>query len=714
MFMIGADDIVVQAELLDNQYEEGLKSPLFLDKFMEKTFKRKAAGIQYPYTIKIPKSLPELLKGDITPAKEIVIDKPIMYQGRFPIWFGNSSKGINLHGFGYRNGDSRYPCSLALNDNTIHMLLGGATGQGKSVTLNSAIITAAFEYGPWDLKYTLLDAKIVEFKKYAAAGKVLPHIASIGATTDADYIISVLQDLRDEMLRVNAMFVANGCSNIIEFRKQTGLCFPQNLIVIDEFQTMFKNAQRKKKIIESIIDDFARLGRSTGYHLLMASQEPGDIPTETLGNITVRGALGCMPSISTKIVGNDEANMYLGEKGRLIINTSPGNQDKKDNQHYRVPYQPTEMFSDQLAFLSSLGDEFGFRYNLSFYDENTFMEPADLREFIKQRNRMDRIYLGEPSFVMRDEDGDNFVRMQIGGDDIENILVWCKHPNDVARYAIIVKENIKHMGSSVINNIIAADKNMVAKIGLEELSSKIYDGRDCEGQALTMFMQNMYFRKLALEVEQQVFVEHCGTSEQGNKLLSQSITDGKNPLGNEFDTEMNRSRAHAVLVLLNENTYKTAFGFGAGGSLSVDFCIDAVQYCLRLTASVGCSKQMMTRKHLAPIFNWIVGLEKVRGWGRDFKNAHVEKFKKVLQDCTSANIRFVMTTTSMDNLEGLSSGIRYAVLSGLTETQAKKVGAQEYPETVSSALGIYFDKYDEIDPVPVKFKKMIFEGEIVI
>ena len=100
-----------------------------------------------------------MLEGDFEPAYTITVTKPV--QGIYTQnWFGDTIDGFYLHGCGYVNGDNRYLAKQKLDDADIHMILAGATGQGKSVTLNSIILTACSEYAPWELNLTMCDAKI--------------------------------------------------------------------------------------------------------------------------------------------------------------------------------------------------------------------------------------------------------------------------------------------------------------------------------------------------------------------------------------------------------------------------------------------------------------------------------------------------------------------------------------------------------------------------
>ena len=172
----------------------------------------------YPYKVGIPKSLNAMLEGDFEPAYTITVTKPV--QGIYTQnWFGDTIDGFYLHGCGYVNGDNRYLAKQKLDDADIHMILAGATGQGKSVTLNSIILTACSEYAPWELNLTMCDAKIVEFKTYATKFP-MPHIRSIAATGDADYLISVLANLHNEMQVMNSVFTVAGVKNIKSFRKK--------------------------------------------------------------------------------------------------------------------------------------------------------------------------------------------------------------------------------------------------------------------------------------------------------------------------------------------------------------------------------------------------------------------------------------------------------------------------------------------------------------
>ena len=160
-----------------------------------------------------------------------------------PIWFESTMEQAYLR-FGYKNLDARYISDVALSMECIHGFLGGSSGHGKSVTMNAMICGLCMEYAPWELEIHLSDAKIVEFKKYGVNHRI-PHISTIAATSDSDFVVSVLQSAFDKMQMRNKIFGSVGASNLKSFRKKTGLALPRVVIIMDEVESTFKFAGKK-------------------------------------------------------------------------------------------------------------------------------------------------------------------------------------------------------------------------------------------------------------------------------------------------------------------------------------------------------------------------------------------------------------------------------------------------------------------------------------
>lgn len=685
----------------------------------------------YPYQVGIPKSLNAMLEGDFEPSYTITVDKPV--QGIYTQnWFGDTIDGFNLHGCGYVNGDNRYLAKQKLDDADIHMILAGATGQGKSVTLNSIILTACSEYAPWELNLTMCDAKIVEFKTYATKFP-MPHIRSIAATGDADYLISVLANLHSEMNVMNSVFTVAGVKNIKSFRKKFlkrnadgkivyYLALPQNLIVIDEFQTMFKMAAKRTNEIIKILDGFGRLGRNTGYHLLLASQELGsDIPKGMLGNIKVRAAMGCSPAVSTAILGNDGAAAIYGTKGALIINTNANEKDNKDrNVRYRVPFAPDDELAEIGTSIIKNGDALGYKRTLSFYDEQQHVYQKDyegyLRSFSPDPNRF---LLGEPSFVMNDEE--QIIKLPLDGKDIENICAYTGTNKNLKRMFKMLETNVKLQGEyskkagkgNVMNIVICGDVMYEEECHATEIATKsgngtalFFDSKSYEnnkGFALAQSMVNR--RRLAIEVDKKVLANRkCD-------LASEELFNTLN-LPPAFDTEMNKSRCFYIRqIIYTDPIFKQEF-FPGASRVTDEQCTRLLKTMFNLYKSYNLAHEYAVYDKLPRIYVWLLGLNKIQGLGRDMKSKHINALKKLLMDCTAVNLRFLVFTTTMQDMSDLLPGMRWFICEELSTQSISRIkAAEDYPDQVGGGLAVLFEP-TLAENKCCKFKKMFLDGEL--
>ena len=144
--------------------------------------------------------LTQLCKELFKPKLEFDYSPPIVdieYDGKVektPMWFNTTMKGINVR-LGYDNGNSSTPGAIVLGDDVVHMMLGGATGAGKSVALNTAICNLLVEYPPWEIDVYLGDFKKVEGSRYANRFET-PHIKIVAATGSTEFILSLYNKLQ--------------------------------------------------------------------------------------------------------------------------------------------------------------------------------------------------------------------------------------------------------------------------------------------------------------------------------------------------------------------------------------------------------------------------------------------------------------------------------------------------------------------------------------
>lgn len=711
MLEISNEDIMEQTEASAAAILKGTGA-LLESVFLRKSYPilEQRVGRVYPYEVRIPKSIKAMLEGDFEPSKVITVEKP--FEGPYShMWFGDATDGVALR-CGYKNGDSRYINDVVLGDAYVHGVMGGATGQGKSVALNSMIYGICYEYAPWEVRLTLSDAKIVEFKSIAL-NTPLPHIDTVAATGDADYLLSVLETKRQEMNDTQQVFTAAGkkfgkdVKNIIAFRKVTGLMLPQNILIFDEFQTMYKVAEKLAGKVSSEIDLFARLGRSAGYHLLLASQELGtDIPTATLNNITVRAALGCQPGVSEMILGNDEAKTNLGKKGYLIFNLSSQNHDKSDNSLVRVPFIDSET-REIYAATSDMAKAVGVEKTINFYDEQSFMREQEYEDWLHALPRAaDKLYLGEPAFIMS---GDlKAVSLDLDGNDVENICILTANITHQLRMVKMLMLNVR-MHSNVNNLVLCLNDQFSSKIHAEQLSPKFYyTNRSYDKNPVIDIARSLiYRRRLCLEADSMVFDSVKYTDE------SDRIFYTVYEKGSEMDTITYRSRFFYVYGLLCEDEqFVKAFGLvGMSAEAAFEQRREIAKNCLDLYSTYSADESKLELKAVPPIYVWILGIDKLLGIGRDANSRKLDDFKKLLLDAYTANMRFIVATTTMEELSAVHTAFRWYLLDDATMKETNRIKCDDYPAQKGAGLAVLYDLTDKSNPCK-KFKKMIMNDEL--
>ena len=144
-----------------------------------------------------------------------------------------------------------------------HLLVGGASGQGKSNMLNCIISGLARLLPPEQLRFVLFDPKCVEFLQYSA----LPHLA-FPVITDGAKFVYVLRWLVCEMDKRLKEFARVTCRNIEDFRK-AGNQMPYLVVIIDEIVDLIQNFGKE---VEPLIARLTALARAAGIHLVVATQ----------------------------------------------------------------------------------------------------------------------------------------------------------------------------------------------------------------------------------------------------------------------------------------------------------------------------------------------------------------------------------------------------------------------------------------------------------
>ncbi|HEV3392315.1 MAG TPA: DNA translocase FtsK [Chthoniobacterales bacterium] len=224
-----------------------------------------------------------------------------------------------------------------------HLLVAGTTGAGKSVCINALIASMLFRFTPEELRFIMIDPKVVELQHYNA----LPHLA-FPVVTDPKKVLLALRWLIDEMERRYKMFARVGVRNIISFNarpkkksaaeigeipeQSTGEMkvpreeetpipekIPYVVVVIDELADLMQTAPAD---VESAIARITQMARAAGIHLIVATQTPrADVITGVIkANIPSRIAFQVASKIDSRVILDENgADRLLGQGDMLYL-----------------------------------------------------------------------------------------------------------------------------------------------------------------------------------------------------------------------------------------------------------------------------------------------------------------------------------------------------------------------------------------------------------
>jgi S-DNA-T family DNA segregation ATPase FtsK/SpoIIIE len=181
-----------------------------------------------------------------------------------------------------------------------HLLIAGATGQGKSVCINALITSLLFQVTPDNLRMLLIDPKRVELTGYNG----LPHLA-LPVLVESHQAAAALRWAVAEMDRRYKLFSAEGVRNIAAYNEKAtqklARQLPYVVIVIDELADLMMVAAGE---IEELICRIAQLARAVGIHLIIATQRPStDIITGLIkANIPSRIAFAVGSQVDSRVI----------------------------------------------------------------------------------------------------------------------------------------------------------------------------------------------------------------------------------------------------------------------------------------------------------------------------------------------------------------------------------------------------------------------------
>ena len=253
---------------------------------------RSTVGIELPNSTRENVYLGEILSNNDFLKKDI----------RLPIALGKNISGIPVVG------------DLA---SMPHLLIAGTTGSGKSVCINTIILSLLYRHTPDKCKFILIDPKMLELSTYEG----IPHLLC-PVITEAKKAASVLGWVVKEMENRYRLMTKEGVRNIDTYNTKHTLAMPYIVVVVDEMSDLMLVAGKE---IENYIQKLSQMARAAGIHIIMATQRPSvDVITGTIkANFPTRISFQVTSKIDSRtILGEQGAEQLLGKGDMLYMSSA--------------------------------------------------------------------------------------------------------------------------------------------------------------------------------------------------------------------------------------------------------------------------------------------------------------------------------------------------------------------------------------------------------
>jgi DNA segregation ATPase FtsK/SpoIIIE, S-DNA-T family len=256
-----------------------------------------------------------------------------------------------------------------------HLLIAGTTGSGKSVCINTIILSLLYRHTPEKCKFILIDPKMLELSTYEG----IPHLLC-PVITEAKKAASVLGWVVKEMESRYRLMTKEGVRNIDGYNSKHKLPMPYIVVVVDEMSDLMLVAGKE---IENYIQKLSQMARAAGIHIIMATQRPSvDVITGTIkANFPTRISFQVTSKIDSRtILGEQGAEQLLGKGDMLFMSSA--------NKMIRIhaPFVSDNEIEKINNFLRSQAEPDYVDEILSFADDK------EINENSKNQNDKDELY----------------------------------------------------------------------------------------------------------------------------------------------------------------------------------------------------------------------------------------------------------------------------------------------------------------------------------
>ena len=232
-----------------------------------------------------------------------------------------------LNNSNFQNKEIKLPIALGKNisgepiisdlSSMPHLLIAGTTGSGKSVCINTIILSILYRHTPDKCKFILIDPKMLELSTYEG----VPHLLC-PVITEAKKAASVLGWVVKEMENRYRLMTKEGVRNIDGYNSKHKLPMPYIVVVVDEMSDLMLVAGKE---IENYIQKLSQMARAAGIHIIMATQRPSvDVITGTIkANFPTRISFQVTSKIDSRtILGEQGAEQLLGKGDMLYMSSA--------------------------------------------------------------------------------------------------------------------------------------------------------------------------------------------------------------------------------------------------------------------------------------------------------------------------------------------------------------------------------------------------------
>tara|TARA_Y100001970_G_scaffold261415_1_gene344540 strand:- start:2638 stop:4725 length:2088 start_codon:yes stop_codon:yes gene_type:complete len=198
-----------------------------------------------------------------------------------------------------------------------HLLIAGTTGSGKSVCINTIILSLLYRHTPERCKFILIDPKMLELSTYEGIPNLLCPVI-----TDAKKASSVLGWVVKEMESRYKLMTKVGVRNIDGYNAKHKIFMPYIVVIVDEMSDLMLVSGKE---IENYIQKLSQMARAAGIHIIMATQRPSvDVITGTIkANFPTRISFQVSSKIDSRtILGEQGAEQLLGKGDMLFMSSA--------------------------------------------------------------------------------------------------------------------------------------------------------------------------------------------------------------------------------------------------------------------------------------------------------------------------------------------------------------------------------------------------------